>query len=417
MIFNKYCCVCVIVLFSFSITSCGKSKPSSVGNNVISLKNSVGIYNILNISDYATSIRYIPLETNDSVLISAIDQIVYENGSITIKSDWMKSECLVFNDNGVFCNKIGSHGQGPNEYTVISDIFTFDDLIFLITSPAGLLSFQKDGTFVKKISSPDNLNIEDHIRLVLPLNSNTYFTSLTSYGDYYPKTVLFEIDGVESKVIKEFIEPIKIEKTLPIVTSYEFGLMYHFKNDVRFYKYTNCDTIFTIGQDFEMKDAFIFDFGKYKPTRKAFDPIDKDVNNKPIYPEIILESSDYLFIKFMFFKDPPERYQYLRLYGDGESRLISSPIILSVFDKNTGELRLMKQPIKNKLGFKNDIDGGPVIYPNYISTKDELVTFISPEDFLEHYEQIENPTPELQKITKNIKPDDNPIVIIAKLKK
>ena len=65
---------------------------------------------------------------------------------------------------------------------------------------------------------------------------------------------------------------------------------------------------------------------------------------------------------------------------------------------------------------KNDIDNGPIFYPHYISTKNELVTYISSEDFLEHYEQIENPTPELERIAKNIKPDDNPIVIIANLK-
>ena len=52
-----------------------------------------------------------------------------------------------------------------------------------------------------------------------------------------------------------------------------------------------------------------------------------------------------------------------------------------------------------------------------ISAKDELVAYISPEDFMEHCEQMENLTLEIERIAKNIKLDDNSIVIIAKLKK
>ena len=76
----------------------------------------------------------------------------------------------------------------------------------------------------------------------------------------------------------------------------------------------------------------------------------------------------------------------------------------------------MKQPVKTKLGFKNDIDGGPVIWPGYISSKNELVTYLSAEEFLEHVEQMKDPSPKLAELAKRIKPDDNPIVIIAKLK-
>ena len=41
----------------------------------------------------------------------------------------------------------------------------------------------------------------------------------------------------------------------------------------------------------------------------------------------------------------------------------------------------MKQPIKGELGFCNDVDGGLVIWPQYISTNDEIVTSISADAF------------------------------------
>ena len=411
----KYSCIFIIAIIAI-ITSCEKN-TSHMYKNVIPLESSVGTYRILNLSDYVTDIRYIPLETNDSVLISGISHIIYENDNIIIETDWKQNECLVFNDNGNFCNKIGKHGQGPNEHTVIIQTFILDDLIFLRTDITWLIAFEENGAFVKKIARPDNFD-EVFIRDIQPLNFNTFFMLTASFQSYYPKTVLFEADGVTTKVIKEFTEPNKLEKSGLTTSSLEFGMAYRFKDDIRFYRYTNSDTIFTIGQDKEIKDAFILELGKYRPTQEFVEQRENWSHKMPILVENIQESSDFLFIKFNFHEYAPEPFQYWRYQGSSTRKVLATNgTVLSVFDKNTGELKLMKQPIKEKLGFKNDIDGGPVIYPHYISTKNELVTYISPEDFLDYYEQIENPTPELNIIAKNIKQDDNPIVIIAKLKK
>ena len=76
----------------------------------------------------------------------------------------------------------------------------------------------------------------------------------------------------------------------------------------------------------------------------------------------------------------------------------------------------MNQPIKKKLGFKNDKDDGPIIWPKYISSNDELISTIQPEEFMDYYNNIQSPSTELIKIADKLKIDDNPIVIIAKLK-
>jgi len=62
----------------------------------------------------------------------------------------------------------------------------------------------------------------------------------------------------------------------------------------------------------------------------------------------------------------------------------------------------MKQPIKGKLGFNNDIDGGPVVWPHYVSSNNELVTYISTEEFLDYFDKIENPTPQMIEISKRL---------------
>lgn len=50
--------------------------------NIIPVESTVGSGQVLNLSDYASSIEYIPLETNDSVLIGKIEQIGFEKDLI-----------------------------------------------------------------------------------------------------------------------------------------------------------------------------------------------------------------------------------------------------------------------------------------------------------------------------------------------
>jgi hypothetical protein len=90
--------------------------------------------------------------------------------------------------------------------------------------------------------------------------------------------------------------------------------------------------------------------------------------------------------------------------------------VYGFFDKKTGKLTLLKQPEKGKLGFNNDIDNGPVIWPSYISSNNEMIAYVQPSEFMEYYSRNPNPTDQLKEIAGKIEPDDNPIVIVAKLK-
>ena len=52
----------------------------------------------------------------------------------------------------------------------------------------------------------------------------------------------------------------------------------------------------------------------------------------------------------------------------------------------------------------------------YVSSENELVTFVSAEEFLEYFEKTESPSPQMTEIAKSLSGYDNPIVIIAKFK-
>ena len=399
-------------MITCSIISCDPQKePSSY--HIIPVESSVGDYHILNLSDYATNIRYIPLETDDSILMGEIEEMIsYEHEKIVISDAY--HHCFLFDHNGTFCHQIGSKGRGPNEYLLVVRMSMHNDLIF-ITDRYKLLIYDINGVAVDDIGlRSSDFPREYQIRHILPLKKDLFVIDVVTWdNEYYPKAVLCESHQSHAKLIKEYPSYIKLDKSNSGFSFNETAIMYRFKDEIRTYKPINCDTLFTIGQDAEMDVAFIFDLGKYKPTLSFFE---HNQTGTYIVPVNIFESLNHLFIEFWFTPNhAPEPFTYMYSYT-GSSWERTNNSVYGVFHKSTGKLILMQQPIKGKLGFKNDFDNGPVLWPHYISSNNELVTHMSAEDFLDYVDKMEKPTPQMIELSNRISVDDNPIVIIAKLK-
>lgn len=138
----------LLILFTYLIVSCDNEK-GALPLNVIPVARTVGNYKILNLSDYATEIKYIPLETNNSVLIGDIRLISYENEKIVIVDNIFSTPCYLFDSNGKFCRKVGQIGQGPNDYYTVSLAFIYDSLVF-ISDRQKLLIYDTNGYLIKK---------------------------------------------------------------------------------------------------------------------------------------------------------------------------------------------------------------------------------------------------------------------------
>ena len=411
-----------IVTFTYLIVviylaiSCGHKKEN-LSPHIIPLESAVGDYHILNLSDYATDIRYVPIETQESSLIGGMRQIVYENEQIIISDDI--NNCYLFDNNGKFIRKIGSAGRGPNEYLYIPRVYVHNNLIFL-NDRSKLIIYDTNGFLIDNINLwSSDLSRSYIVRNVLPLSRDTFVMDVVTLdNEYYPKAILFESYQLNAKPIKEYPSSVKLDKVAAAFSiSDEEAIMYRFKDEIRTYKYINCDTLFTIGQDTEMKSAFIFELGQYRPTLSYLEFRDgPDGGMNFIRPANIFESINHLFIEFSFAKYAPEPFKYTYSFPGSDPRERTNYNVCGVFDKSSGQLTLMKQSIKGKLGLKNDVDDGPIIWPHYISSNNELVTYISAKDFLDYFNKIEEPSPQLIEISKQIGMDDNPIAIIAKLK-
>lgn len=399
-----------LILFTLLAISCN-NKKEALPSNVIPVASTVGTYSILNLSDYVSDIKYIPLETTHSVLIGANPRISYENGHILISNS---QNAYLFDSNGKFNRKIGKWGEGPYEYLSISQAIMHENSIFIKDSEK-VVTYDMEGNPIARLNLWTN-DLPDKYRgaggtNVFPLKKDTFVSSVISLQGNYPKAILFETHPSGAKMIKEYPGFLTLDKQVKGMYGYETGFIYRFHDEVRTYKGIN-DTVFSIGQNTEMYPAFIFNLGEYKAPLAFWEWKERGTDKNYIFLFAIHESLNYLFIEFDFGNHTSEPITAISPRGTQYTRYD----VYGIFDKRTGEFVLMRQPVKGKLGLKNDVDNGPIIWPSYITPNDELVSLISPEEFMEYYENNPNPSAELTGVANRLELDDNPIVIVAKLK-
>ena len=401
----------------FYILCCGCTKKENIDKVVIPVGDVVGTGSILNLSDYAESIEYVPLETNDSVLISKIDQIAFEDGVIVIKDG--SYSCKIFDENGKYRCSVGRLGEGPDEFVAIRriDLIPGANQLFMEAVPQKYFLYDTEGNLIQHIKYP-NYPPDYNAYGITRLNENIYYADIVSYLNIHYQGMLFRVDSSLSEVIKEFPNYVHREKEdkHSFSGTYEVATTYRFKDNVRTYKAIS-DTIFTVGPDMEMRTAYIFDFGKYKATPEWMLAMIRNKELNYVYPRGLFESDAFLFLNFFMGNHAPERYEYIKINPAGQKVKMTNYNVYGVFDKKTGELKLMNQPEKAQLGFKNDLNGGMVFWPNYISSNGKMVSFCDAQDFLDYYESLEDPSPEIKRLAANLSSDSNPIIVIANLKK
>jgi len=96
-------------------------------------------------------IDYIPLETNDSCLISGIGKLLIHDDMLYVLDNQFGKTILIFNKKGRYINSIGSYGKGRGESLGIDDfiIDKNDEKLFILdrTQRKVLIFKLKDGTF------------------------------------------------------------------------------------------------------------------------------------------------------------------------------------------------------------------------------------------------------------------------------
>lgn len=333
------------------------------------------------LNELASDIRYVPLETTDDCLMNNEFYIMQYTGE-----DIITSGIFHFDKNGKFLNKIGSKGQGPEEY--LQGLFTFGDWknkLLYVQNWTTLTCYGFDGTFVRSVPTPQ-LNMgaaglfdENHI-----LYSNDIY-----YADKANPIQLYMVDSQNGKTVSKWRGHLEENKKYGmILTSRDF--MYNYDNSL-FYKPALENVIFKILSP------------KKRQLVYKFDCSGKDID----------VSADEV--------DPKKRFQFLSVYWAKET---AQYLFVNYGMKNISRLGIYDKEKKTftNVTIKDNLAGGYDIHPAWTSDDNHLLMIYYAGGLLQDKEKrystglLPERKKELDELLKNIKEDDNPVVILVTLK-
>lgn len=341
-------------------------------------------------------ITYIPIETNNDVLINnGINALSHFSDKYIIIVNYKSYDCYIFDRNGKIINFFNHKGQGPNEYLIITGI-TVDETkreIYIVDHPQKnrIMVYSFDGDFIRKLSLPAKTTIGtihnfDNETLLCEDNNHRngnkkpYFLISKQNGH-----IINELDIIFNK---ERISPRFYQKTG------EKGVMaiaYGYNPIIRF----NED--FIIG---DISHDTIYQYSKNKTLTPIL------VKTPSIYsqdPQIMV-IPEFKTPKLFFLERTERKFNFEEKKGFEREKI--------VYDYNSGFFY--------KYVFKNKDYPNQNFYLNsggyaYRAEKNTLCQFIPAEELIEANDNGELHGP-LKEITKTLKIDDNPVLMIIKFK-
>ncbi len=362
----------------------------------------------VNVSEIATSIEYIPLETTPNSLLGRISDAVITKDYIFIKH--RGSPLLTqFSRDGKYIRKIGIEGRGPKEYARMRK-FSIDEqneLIYIHTNwTRKILTFTFDGDYVKSI------DLKGNDIFCCTWSHDSALVSFQEPNIGNEKYVFLEtsFNGDTIQGISNHIFWPSDESSQRMIDYSSRNSSYRANNKLHLKGWYN-DTVYTYNSENKIVPKYIVDLKNYKipdtqiPTRKSSKPLPEKC-----YWTGVNESANYIFINYgehLSYPDSEEK-------GHG----------LILFDKKTRIGTALINKNKNEYGFKNNLDAGPEFIPTF-SNHNIAYCFITALDFKEHFNSgkfdknaasNQSKKEELKQLNNTLKYDDNHILMVINLK-
>ena len=359
------CCLSYIIFVSCSPKNASDEIPViDIGSNAFKMEK-------LYLSDYASEIRYIPMEEDKENLINGISLFFYADFSDKYILDTDGTKCLLYDNDGHLLRQIGQQGRGPGEYIGISSVFLIGDQIFIHDYYLDdIIEYKTDGSYLKDHKSGLTLEDRFYIQTAYFINDSIIIGNLDNRtGKEEYKAFLFDKDG---SIIESFSNYIifNLEPGVNKATSGS-AIFFRFKDKVFFKERLN-DTLFRLSLDNRLEPCYVFDFGKYKlPLINRGKGLAQMDSRSYIQMTGLSQSEKFLFIVCGYGKYfPANRLTAEKVnIPDGSISTVTQnqPYVLGIYDKESGDL-VFSEPTDtdNRLyssGLYNDIDAGPRFMP------------------------------------------------------
>lgn len=343
------------------------------------------------LSEIAKEVKIVPLETKPECLVAKVNK-----GMIQMVDHNLFIPCseglLQFTDDGKFVRSVAKRGQGPGEYAAVRFIAANDRLKQVYLMDHGkLLTYSVDGTYIRECKIPFcwQFTVLGDSTFVGYIYNNT--------GQKKDKLLLINQEGETWNTFPQY-DQFTIASGL---NYYLWGrydrYVYSFKEEACCKEYYN-DTVFTVTPE-QLQPRYILDMGRYKiPKERRFEILEGNwlVYSEPAQAYLrpdFHETSQWVFLPYTSWDVTSE---------DESSRL-------AMYDKKKG----VCYKVKNDR-IKNDMPGGLPFYPEARIADDVLLYYLEASEVLELAE--EDPSILDYEQLKNLKEDDNPVLMIVQLK-
>lgn len=355
-------------------------------------------------SNIVSQIEYIRLETSSDNVIKGYPSAYIVNDKLILLKSYRRIS-LFNRSTGEFLKDIGNASRDPEGYAsslIPLGLSRDKELVYAKGWRGDLHQYAlSNGKLVRKIPKPHaNAAAVAFTEDISPVSAygvlnDDYLAGFisNSTGNEKLRLILYDYEGQVKKLIYNG-QSYTNDRSRVVYNSAE-GMFYNFNNSLFFKEYFS-DTLFQLSLD-TLIPRYYFDLGKYSP------PYDKRL-------EALSHSmADYMFVRGMFESD---QFVFFRIGFRNRQHM-------AYYKKNSKKMRVSNIQGLEWSGFENDVDNFVPFFPDKISENNQIVGTLSAEHVYEWFQN--NPDkiaslPERLRSFRDIQPEDNPIVMIAKFK-
>lgn len=391
------------LLIIFSLVSCaGDGSCDSIIPEIeigkaFESKSNVGL------SEYASAIDYIPLETTpesmlegaENLLIRSFEDRIYLYSSKSALQ-MTKTLPLYFKSNGDFVSSIGSFGNSNNEFTNIQTIMIDQSVSQLIVVDYNRFVYHTlDGDFIRFAEVKSNsLTFNGYCS---GDNNCIYLRNPSLLDESQGADLLVKVDSMGRAMNRaSFPRAVLDQPGTPMGTIKVTKGASLFSSSGNLYLYTYNDSLYRVNPlDLSLDAEFFLDFGKYATNERVGATLWSRDNLLFITQEFVALTALFTYGSF---PDIDRRYTRSNF----------------IYDRKNGTTKALKyNDTYGFAGFTNDLDGGMPFYPTYMNDG-KMYRLVDAVDFIE-FAQMGN-SARMKEVASKLTDDSNPVLVVVTLK-